>query len=84
MKTGTILEEAEYILEHGATIRETANYFGRSKSTVHRDMDIRLWFIDISLYFKVKTQLNKNKIEGRKKGGTAAMTKMWRNKREQR
>ncbi len=30
-----VMEIAEYIVEHGATVRQTAKQFGVSKSTVH-------------------------------------------------
>ena len=33
-----VLEEARYISEHGATVRDAAKLFGVSKSTVHKDL----------------------------------------------
>ena len=41
-----ILGEAKYILQTNATIRQTAEKFGVSKSTVHLDMSKRLIKID--------------------------------------
>lgn len=35
------IKTAEYIIEHGATVRQTAKQFGVSKSTVH--MDVTKW-----------------------------------------
>lgn len=35
-------EEARYIIESGATIRNTAEAFGVSKSTVHKDITLVL------------------------------------------
>ena len=32
-----VLEITEYILQSGATVRQAANRFGVSKSTVHKD-----------------------------------------------
>ena len=32
----------EYIVEHGATVRAAARAFGCSKSTVHKDVSVRL------------------------------------------
>ncbi len=32
-----VLEEARYISEHSATVRDAAKLFGVSKSTVHKD-----------------------------------------------
>ena len=37
-----ILRAAEYIVEHRATVRETAKRFGVSKSTIHKDVTERL------------------------------------------
>ena len=33
-----VLELSQYIIESGATVRQTAERFGVSKSTVHTDM----------------------------------------------
>lgn len=33
-----VLNVAEYIVEHGATVRDTAKKFGISKSTVHTEV----------------------------------------------
>lgn len=35
------IEIATYIIEHNATVRQTARQFGISKSTVHIDVTIR-------------------------------------------
>ena len=35
-----VVEIARYIVEHKATVRETAKAFGISKSTVHADVTI--------------------------------------------
>ena len=32
-----VIAVAKYIVEHGATVRQTAKEFGISKSTVHKD-----------------------------------------------
>ena len=37
-----VLQEAEYIINTGKTIRETAKEFSVSKSTVHKDLQERL------------------------------------------
>ena len=36
------VEIANYIIEHNATVRQTAKQFGISKSTVHKDVTERL------------------------------------------
>ena len=52
-----VIDEANYIVETGKTIREVALKFGVSKSTVHNDMRKRLFEIDRKLYEKVSTIL---------------------------
>ena len=63
------LEEAEYIIKTGATVRKTAKEFGLSKSTVHKDVTERLYSIDKSLYKRVKKVLQKNLKERHVRGG---------------
>lgn len=36
------IEEAEYMLKTGCTVRECAKHFGVSKSTCHKDISFRL------------------------------------------
>lgn len=48
-----VLEEANYMLETKKTIREIANVFNVSKSTVHKDLHERLIDIDYTLYEKI-------------------------------
>lgn len=36
------IEEAQYILSTGCTVRECAKHFGVSKSTCHKDISMRL------------------------------------------
>ena len=45
-----VLKEAQVILKNGYTIREIADMFGVSKSTVHKDLHERLLKIDKKLY----------------------------------
>ena len=49
-----VLEEADYIIKTQNTIREIANIFKVSKSTVHKDLNDRLKKIDNEKYKKVK------------------------------
>ena len=65
----------EYILEHGATVRGGAAYFGISKSTVHKDVSSRLRRTDHELYVRVKEVLDKNKAERHIRGGEATRRK---------
>ena len=48
-----IIDEANYIIKTGATVRATAKIFGVSKSSVHKDVSERLKKIDKILYKKV-------------------------------
>ena len=48
-----VLEEAVYMIETEKTVREIANKFGVSKSTVHKDLHERLILIDKKIYEKV-------------------------------
>ena len=66
---------AEYIVETGATVRETAAKFGISKSTVHKDVPERLSRNDPALSKDVKAILNKNKAERHIRGGEATKEK---------
>ena len=66
---------ADYIIEHGSTVRETARFFGISKSTVHKDATIRLEKLDPDRYDKVRRILNRNKAERHIRGGLATKQK---------
>lgn len=48
-----VISEADYIIETNKTIRETASFFGVSKSTVHKDMRERLTLLDSKKYNEV-------------------------------
>lgn len=48
-----VLNEANYMINTGKTIREIAKIFKVSKSTVHKDLGERLIEIDEELYGKV-------------------------------
>ena len=50
-----------YITENKTTVRAAANYFGISKSTVHKDVSERLRTEDPELYARVKDILEINK-----------------------
>ena len=65
----------EYIIEHGATVRCAAAYFGISKSTVHKDVSIRLRETNNDLYRRVKAVLERNKAERHIRGGEATKRK---------
>jgi len=74
------LNEAQYILETGATVRKTAKKFMISKSTVHKDMTERLLSINKQLAHSVREILEKNKSERHIRGGFATKQKYSDNK----
>lgn len=66
---------AVYIIETGATIRTAAQYFGISKSTVHKDLSYRLPHCNLSLYRQVRGILEENKAQRHIRGGMATKMK---------
>lgn len=48
-----VLEETDHIINTEDTIREIAKIYNVSKSTVHKDLNERLYSLDIELYKKV-------------------------------
>ena len=64
-----------YIAENGATVRQTAQKFGYSKSTVHKDVSERLRDFSPSLYEETSAVLAKNKAERHLRGGMATKRK---------
>ena len=73
---------AEYIISHGATVREAAKNFGVSKSTVHKDMTTRLFECDRDVAQKVGVVLSKNKAERHLRGGEATKEKYQKTNKE--
>jgi len=70
-----VCREAEYIIEHNATVRSCASSFGVSKSTVHKDLTERLKVSKPALYLSVRALLDKNKAERHIRGGIATRKK---------
>ncbi len=77
--TDTIDERARelalYVLETGSTIRATAERFGISKSTVHKDLTRRLEQTDRLLWLRVREILDRNKAVRHLRGGEATRQK---------
>ena len=69
------IELGEYIIQSGATVRAAAKAWGISKSTVHKDVSVRLKTIEPQLYAKVKKVLEINKAERHIRGGMATKIK---------
>lgn len=59
----------EYIAAHNATVRAAAAAFGCSKSTVHKDVAVRLCSISPALYGQVRAVLARNKAERHLRAG---------------
>ncbi|MEG6617371.1 sporulation transcriptional regulator SpoIIID [Peptococcaceae bacterium 1198_IL3148] len=70
-----VLEICAYILETGATVRQAAQVFQVSKSTVHKDMTERLPSLNKELAHEVKKILDINKQERHLRGGEATRKK---------
>ncbi len=48
-----VIDESKYIIKSKKTVRDVAKVFNVSKSTVHKDMQERLYELDKELYNKV-------------------------------
>ena len=66
-----VMDEACYIIEKKATVRDAAKVFSVSKSTVHKDMVERLPGINKEVFLKVRAVLDKNLEERHLRGGAA-------------
>ncbi len=64
-----------YIVETGATVRQAADKFALSKSSVHKDMAERLPAIDPRMAAQVRRVLDLNKAERHLRGGRATCLK---------
>jgi putative DeoR family transcriptional regulator (stage III sporulation protein D) len=69
------VELAQYIIENNATVRCAASKFGVSKSTVHKDVTARLFYVNRTLAREVKRVLEQNKAERHIRGGLATKEK---------
>ena len=70
---------AQYVIDTGDTVRAAAKHFGISKSTVHKDLTHKLYYVNKNLYKNVKTILETNKSERHLRGGEATRKKYLRN-----
>lgn len=70
-----VIEVSNHIYRTKDTVRETAERFGVSKSTVHKDVTERLPRINPELAEKVKEVLEYNKAERHIRGGQATRQK---------
>ena len=77
-----VIEEANYILFSKCTIRETAQLFGVSKSTVHKDIRDRLYDIDLNMYNMVSNILEEHADIKHIRGGESTKRKFLEKKRK--
>jgi putative DeoR family transcriptional regulator (stage III sporulation protein D) len=70
-----VLEVGTYILNTKATVRQAAEVFAVSKSTIHKDLTERLPRINRDLTRRVKRILENNKAERHIRGGEATRRK---------
>ena len=70
-----VKEEAKYLISTKKTIREVAEYFHLSKSTIHKDIQERLPFLSSSLYQKVRIILDEHLEERHIRGGETTKQK---------
>jgi len=66
---------AGFIIQEKATVRAAAKQYGCSKSTVHKDVTVRLRQEDRGLYLQVKAVLEENKAQRHIRGGLATREK---------
>ena len=76
-----VIEIARYVLDTGDTVRGAAKHFCVSKSTVHKDLTVKLRYIQPALYVQVREVLEKNKAERHLRGGEATRRKYLSNNR---
>ena len=62
---------AKYIIDNKQTVRNAAKVFNISKSTVHKDLTHKLYYVNKSLYKGVKEILDINKSQRHLRGGEA-------------
>lgn len=72
------IQLAQYMIEHKATVRQTAAVFGVSKSTVHKDLTEKLPSVNRALAAQVREVLDINKSERHIRGGMATKEKYLR------
>ena len=70
-----VIAIANYIIEYNATVRQAAEHFGISKSTVHKDVTERLEQINAALAGQTRAILEVNKSERHIRGGLATREK---------
>lgn len=75
MKRQRCEELGAYIVKTNCTVRQAAQKFGISKSTVYQDVAKNLWKVNNVLAEEVSIVLRKNKDERHMRGGAATKLK---------
>lgn len=70
-----VLDVSAYVLATAATVRQAAQVFGVSKSTIHKDLTERLPKVNPQTAKKVRVILELNKAERHLRGGEATRKK---------
>lgn len=70
-----VLEEAEYMINTGKTIRELAQEFKVSKSTVHKDLQERLKHINKNIFIQIEKILKYHREIRHIRGGESTRKK---------
>lgn len=76
-----VIDVADHIISTKDTIRKTAKYFNVSKSTIHKDLQERLYQIDINKYNDIKKILQEH-IDTRHLKGGESTRQLFLKKRE--
>lgn len=70
-----VILESNLIIGENYTIREVAEFIKKSKSTVHKDLNVYLPLIDVLKYYDVKKILQKHFDNKHIKGGSVTKEK---------
>ena len=68
-------ELAHYIVDNNATVRKAAGGYNVSKSTVHKDVHVRLRSVNPALFREAGEVLERNKAQRHLRGGMATKEK---------
>lgn len=66
---------ADYIIKTGCTLRFAAKIFAVSKSTAHKDMSERLYYLDKKKFEEVRKKIDLNLSQRHLRGGMATKNK---------
>ena len=66
---------ARYMIDNNETVRGVGAHFGISKSTVHKDITVKLKKVNPNLYNEAKKVLDVNKAQRHLRGGEATKLK---------